>query len=145
MFELEELMLSNACNPVRELRGRPIGGRYSVDPVAASRKSTTAHVSPEEKAALEGLRAELERQEAVLKEAQNALREREQFMDESETRLFEKVQSQQEREIELDQREEELMVRTRKFRESEASGDARAAAALKAEDEAAADSDEMRA
>jgi hypothetical protein len=29
----------------------------------------------------------------VLKEAQNALHEREQFMEESETRLFEKVQA----------------------------------------------------
>ena len=113
--------------------------------VAASRKSTPAHVSPEEKAALEGLRAELERQEAVLKEAQNALREREQFMEESETRLFEKVQSQQEREIELDQKEEELKVKLRKYRETEAAGDTQAAATLKAEDEAAADSDEMRA
>jgi len=71
--------------------------------------------------------------------------EREQFMDESETRLFEKVQAQQEREIELDQREEELKVKMRKFRESEAVGDAHAAATLKAEDEAAADDDEMRA
>jgi len=113
--------------------------------VAASRKSTSVHVSPEEKTALEALRAELERQESVLKEAQNALHEREQFMDESETRLFEKVQSQQEREIELDQREEDLKTRIRKFRVDEASEDPSAAAVLKAEDAAEADSDEMRA
>jgi hypothetical protein len=113
--------------------------------VAASRKSTAAHVSPEEKTALEGLRAELERQEAGLKEAQASLHEREQFMEESETRLFEKVQNQQEREIELDQREEELKSMIRKSRELEAAEDPAAAAALEAEDAAAADSDEMRA
>jgi chromosome segregation ATPase len=115
--------------------------------VAASRKSVAApaHVSPEEKAALEGLRAELERQEAALKEAQSSLHERERFMEDSETRLFEKVQSQQEREIELDQREEDMKVKIRKSREALAVGDADAAAVLKAEDEAAADDPEMRA
>ena len=113
--------------------------------VAASRKSTSVNVSPEEKAALEALRAEIQRQEAALNEAQSSLREREQFMEESETRLFEKVQNQQEREIELDQREEDLKSHIRKNRESEASEDAGAAAALKAEDEAAADNDELRA
>jgi chromosome segregation ATPase len=114
--------------------------------VAAARKSTTTvHVSPEEKTALEGLRAELERQEAALKDAQAALHERERFMEDSETRLFEKVQSQQEREIELDQREEELKARVRKNRENEAAVDPTAAATLKAEDAEAADSDEMRA
>jgi hypothetical protein len=113
--------------------------------VAASRKSTPVHVSPEEKAALEVLRAELERQEAALKEAQSSLHEREQFMEESETRLFEKVQAQQEREIELDQREDDMKSRMRKHRESEAAEDPQAAAALQAEDAAAADSDELRA
>ena len=113
--------------------------------VAASRKSTHVHVSPEERTALEGLRAELERQESALKDAQAALHERERFREESETRLFEKVQGQQEREIELDQREEELKARVRKNRESEAAADPKAAAALKAEDAEAADSDEMRA
>ena len=113
--------------------------------VNASKKSTTAHVSPEEKSALEGLRAELERQESVLKDAQAALREREQFMEESETRLFEKVQAQQEREIELDQREEELKVRSRKLKVSEAAVDPKVAAELQAEDQALADDPEMRA
>jgi chromosome segregation ATPase len=113
--------------------------------VAASRKSTSTNVSPEEKAALEGLRAEIQRQELALKEAQNSLREREQFMEESETRLFEKVQSQQEREIELDQREEDLKSHIRKNREAEAAEDAGAAATLKAEDAAAAENDDMRA
>ena len=59
----------------------------------------------------------------MLKDAQNALREREQFMEESETRLFEKVQNQQEREIELDQREEELGVRVSKSKEDEGAED----------------------
>jgi hypothetical protein len=113
--------------------------------VAAARKSTVSHVSPEEKTALEGLRAELVRQEAALKDAQTALFERERFMEESETRLFEKVQNQQEREIELDQREEELKARVRKNRENEAAVNPAAAATLKAEDAEAADSDEMRA
>ncbi len=113
--------------------------------VAAARKSTSVHVSPEEKTALEALRAELVRQEALLKEAQNALHEREQFMEESETRLFEKVQNQQEREIELDQREDDLKAHIRKAREAEAAENADAAAVLKAEDAAAADSDELRA
>jgi hypothetical protein len=114
--------------------------------VAAARKAPpSAHVSPEEKAALEALRSELERQEAALKEAQNSLHEREQFMEESETRLFEKVQNQQEREIELDQREEDLKLHIRKFRETEAAENPDAAATLKAEDAAAADSDELRA
>ncbi len=114
--------------------------------VAVARKAPPSiHVSPEEKTALEALRAELERQEAALKEAQNSLHEREQFMEESETRLFEKVQAQQEREIELDQREEDLKSHVRKFREAEAAENADAAAVLKAEDAAAADSDEMRA
>jgi hypothetical protein len=113
--------------------------------VAASRKSTSVSVSPEEKTALEGLRAEIQRQEAALKEAQNALHEREQFMEESETRLFEKVQNQQEREIELDQREEDLKSLIRKNRETEAAGNPQAAAAMKAEDDAAADADDMKA
>jgi hypothetical protein len=113
--------------------------------VAASRKSTPVHVSPEEKAALEALRAELEHQEAVLKETQISLREREKFMEESESRLFEKVQGQQEREIELDQREEDLKAGLRKMRQAAAVSDPAAAAVLKAEDAAAADSDEMRA
>jgi len=105
--------------------------------VAASRKATPVHVTPEEKAALEALRAELERQEALLKEAQAALHEREQFVEESETKLFEKVQAQQEREIELDQREEDSDTRRRKH----ALGDA----ALEAEDAAPTESDELRA
>jgi paraquat-inducible protein B len=113
--------------------------------VAAARKSTPVNVSPEERTALEGLKAEIARQEAILKEAQEALHERERFMEESETRLFEKVQSQQEREIELDQRDEELRARIRKNRESEAAEDPKAAEALRAEDAEAADSDEMRA
>lgn len=51
--------------------------------VAASRRPVAAQVaiSPEEKAALEQLRAELERQEAGVLEAKQALREREAAID----------------------------------------------------------------
>ena len=107
--------------------------------VAASRKATPVHVSPEEKAALEALRAELERQETLLKEAQAALHEREAFVEESEAKLFEKVQAQQEREIELDQREEDVKVRARKRRLAAAPDDP------DAEDAAPAEPDELRA
>lgn len=111
--------------------------------MAAARKPvpSQAAVSPEEKVALEQLRAELERQEASLKEAKQAQREREQFLDESETKLFEKVQAQQEKEIEQDQRAEDLRALERRLREREAALDPQAAAALKAADEAAAKRD----
>ncbi len=77
-------------------KGSPAGGRLSA----------------EEKAAQLALKAELDRQEALLIEGREALREREKFIEESEARLFEKVQQQQEKETELDQREEELRERT---------------------------------
>ncbi len=112
---------------------------------AAARKPVPAQavVSPEEKQALEQLRAELERQEANLKEAKQALREREQFLDDSEAKLFEKVQAQQEKEIELEQRDEDLRLRERRIKEREAAIDPAAAAALKAEDEKARQRDEF--
>jgi DNA repair exonuclease SbcCD ATPase subunit len=114
--------------------------------LSASRKTPApqAAVSPEEKAALEQLRSELERQEAGLKEMKQALREREQFLDESETKLFAKVQAQQEKEMELEQREEDLRARERRLRESEAAADPLAAATLKSEDEASRQRDEFR-
>ncbi len=113
--------------------------------IAASRRADRVPValSPEEKTALEQLRAELERQEAALKEAKQAQREREQFLDESEAKLFEKVQAQQEKEIELEQREEDLRARGRRFREREAAADPQAAV-LKAEDATARKFDELR-
>ncbi len=46
-----------------------------------------------------------------VREARQALHDREKFLEESETRLFEKVQQQQEKESELEQREENLGVR----------------------------------
>ena len=72
----------------------------------------TVRLSAEETQAQAALKAELDRQEALLKEAREALREREKFIEQSEARLFEKVQEQQEKETELEQREEELRVRT---------------------------------
>jgi chromosome segregation ATPase len=103
--------------------------------LAASRKAAPAKamVSKEEQAALEKLRAELERQETVLKEERQGMREREQFLDDSETKLFEKVQAQQEKETELEQREEDLRNRIKEFKEKMAAVDPAAAAALKAE------------
>ena len=85
----------------------------------------------------------MERQAASLNEAKQAQREREQFLDESETKLFEKVQGQQEKEIELEQREEDLRARERRLREREAVVDPQLAAALKAEDLAAKKRDEF--
>jgi hypothetical protein len=58
--------------------------------------------------ALEGLRATLEEQEKSLRESKIALKEREEFLEASENKLFEKLQAQQEREIELEQWAEEL-------------------------------------
>lgn len=101
-------------------------------------------ISPEEKAALEQVRAELERQEISLKESRESLRERELFLDASEEKLFEKVQAQQEKEIELEQREEDLRARERRLREREAAHDPEAAARLRAEDDAANQRDEFR-
>ena len=68
-------------------------------------------LSAEERAAQSALKAELDRQESVVREGREALREREKFIEASETRLFEKVQEQQEKETELEQREEELRER----------------------------------
>jgi DNA repair exonuclease SbcCD ATPase subunit len=78
-----------------------------------------APVSAEERAALDALKAALDRQEASLAEAKSAHREREQFLDESEARLFEKVQAQQEKETELEQLAEDLAAREQRLRTSE--------------------------
>jgi hypothetical protein len=102
-----------------------------------SHKPSTANVSEEEKAALEELRMELERQEATLLESKKFLREREQFLEESEVKLFEKVQAQQDKENELEQREEDLIARLRRVREREAAIDPKAAEQLRVDDEAA--------
>lgn len=81
--------------------------------VSAAKKTpaTRAELSAEEHAALLNLKAELDRQEALLLENRENLREREKFVEESESRLFEKVQQQQEKESELEQLEEELKLR----------------------------------
>lgn len=68
-------------------------------------------ISEEERTALLNLKVELDRQEALLKENQEALRQREKFVEDSERRLFDKVQDQQEKETELEQREEEVRIR----------------------------------
>lgn len=58
--------------------------------------------------ALEALRVTLEEQEKSLMAAKAALKDREEFLEASENKLFEKLQAQQEREIELEQWAEEL-------------------------------------
>jgi len=81
--------------------------------LTASKKTAPARpgLSEEERFALVNLKAELDRQEELLRESREALREREKFVEESESRLFEKVQDQQEKETELEQLEEELKLR----------------------------------
>ncbi len=112
--------------------------------LAASRQhAPAAPISAEEKAALVQLRDELERQQTLITEARQAIRDRETFLDESEAKLFEKVQSQQEKEIQLDQKADDLRSRERRLREAEARIDPSAAAALKAEDEASRVRDEF--
>lgn len=68
-------------------------------------------VTLREAEALHQLKEELDRQEATLRDARVAVREREKFLEDSETRLFAKVQEQQEKETELEQREEDLRAR----------------------------------
>jgi len=58
--------------------------------------------------ALDAFKSTLGEQEKSLLEAKAALKEREEFLEASENKLFEKLQSQQEREIELEQWAEEL-------------------------------------
>ena len=78
-----------------------------------------------------------------MQEQRQALREREAFLDDSETKLFQKVQEHQEKETELEQRDEDLRRRERKLREREAVNDPQVAAALKAEKAAAKKFDEF--
>ncbi len=113
--------------------------------LAASRHTSApvAPISDEEKEALVQLLLELDRQQLSLAEAKQAIKDREQFLEESETKLFEKVQSQQEKEIQLDQKADDLRSRERRLREAEALRDPSAAAKLKAEDEAARVRDEF--
>jgi two-component system response regulator HydG len=105
--------------------------------------SVAGAMAPEERAALDELRGELKRQEVSLQEAKQAVRDREAFLNESETRLFEKVQAQQEKENELEQREEDLQTRLRLVLELEAKFDPVAAATLKSEVEASRRRDEF--
>jgi len=81
--------------------------------LTASKRTPAARagLSEEESFALANLKKELDRQEATLREARDALRQREVFIEESERRLFEKVQEQQEKETELEQRDEDVRQR----------------------------------
>jgi len=90
-------------------------------------------LSTEEKVAIQRLKEELDRQEALLLEGKEALRVREAFLEQSETKLFEKVQDHQEKETELEQREEELRAREQSLRVRESRLDPAMAAVLQAE------------
>jgi chromosome segregation ATPase len=81
-----------------------------------------AGVSKEEQAALEQLKAELDRQEATIREHKATLAEREQFLEENETKLFEKMMLQQEKETELEQRGEDLSAREKRLVDKEGGG-----------------------
>ncbi|HZL46319.1 MAG TPA: hypothetical protein VFC28_08835, partial [Opitutaceae bacterium] len=104
--------------------------------VAAGRTREELSLSPEEQAALEQLKAELERQEQSLKDQKAALKERDLFVQENEAKLFDKMQAQQEREVELEQKADDLHALEKRLREREAAVDPAAAAALKAEKDA---------
>jgi two-component system response regulator HydG len=121
--------------------GRLTGYEYQL--TATPTLSVAGAMAPEERAALDDLRGELKRQEASLQEAKQAVRDREEFLNESETRLFDKVQAQQEKENELEQREEDLQTRLRLVLELEAKFDPVAAAALKSEVESSRRRDEF--
>lgn len=84
---------------------------------------TSAPISSEERAALQLLTEELERQETSLREHPAALREREAFLEESENLLFEKVPSQQE--TELKQWDDDLRQRKARLRQREAKAKAK--------------------
>jgi DNA repair exonuclease SbcCD ATPase subunit len=89
-------------------------------------------VSAEEKAALEALKAELDRQEVSLKEQKAALAERERFVNETEAKLFDKMMQQQEQETEIEQKLEEIGSREKRLRNREAVADPQATAAAQA-------------
>lgn len=78
--------------------------RQSMAAAAAGGGAITAETA----AALEKLRSELERQQELIRTAREDLKERERFLEESESKLFEKFQEAQVREAELEQREERL-------------------------------------
>jgi len=87
-----------------------------------------AAVSTEEKAALEALKAEVDRQEVSLKEQKAALAERERFVNETEAKLFDKMMQQQEQETEIEQKLEEIGSREKRLRDREPVADPQAAA-----------------
>jgi len=72
-------------------------------------------ISDEERAALQALKDELDRQEASLREQKAIVAEREQFLEDNENKLFSKMQEHQEREMQLEQMAEELNLREEKI------------------------------
>jgi hypothetical protein len=100
----------------RDLAEAEVLLRHHETLVQVARKAAPAKgkLSAQEEVAQAALKAELDRQEAVLRESREALREREKFIEDSETRLFEKVQDQQEKETELEQVVSPLQVARKK-------------------------------
>ena len=95
LAEAEALLKHHEALLQAAKKASPVGGKLSAEVMKAQA----------------ALKAELDRQETILGESREALRQREKFIEESEARLFEKVQEQQEKETELEQREEELRER----------------------------------
>jgi hypothetical protein len=126
-----ETILADRQRDLAEMEALLIAREKVLD--AARRATTTvprpdAAVSAEEKAALEALKAEVDRQEVSLKEQKAALAERERFVNETETKLFDKMMQQQEQETEIEQKLEEIGSREKRLREREAAADPQAAA-----------------
>jgi DNA repair exonuclease SbcCD ATPase subunit len=95
---------------------------------AADNRHPRAPISVAEKAALEALKAEVDRQEIALREQKAALAERERFVNETEAKLFEKMMQQQEQETEIEQKLEEIGSREKRLRAREAVPDPQAVA-----------------
>lgn len=74
-----------------------------------------APLSKAQEEALQRLKVELDRQEQSLREQRAAYKDREDFLEQSETALFSKMQQQQERETELEQLEEEMHRKMRQL------------------------------
>ena len=131
-----EAILADRQRDLAEMEALLIAREKVLD---AARRATVAvprpgaAVSAEEKSALEGLKAEVDRQEVSLKEQKAVLAERERFVNETEAKLFDKMMQQQEQETEIEQKLEEIGSREKRLQERAAVADPQAAAPKAAE------------
>ena len=132
LVEEREMRLAERDRDLAET-GALLQAREALLAAGLKNRRPSPPASPEEKIALLALKAELDRQEHLLMQGKETLRARELFLDESETRLFEKVQQHQEKETELEQREEELIAHEKALRIREAKLDPAVAAAMQME------------